>query len=302
MGSLLHKVKRRGFGDQVATVWFLLPILLVFVILTIIPLSQSIFWSFTDYNGYSANPTPVGLDNYKAVLKDTELLSGMGFTLLYTAGVTLFTTVLAIPLAVVLNEKFFGRDLARGVFFFLSVPSMAVIGLVWRYIFSPLDSGVVNNVLVKLGIDTLPWLADPSLAKFAIIFIAVWSGTGWHATLYLAYLQAIPKDLYEQATIDGAGPFQRFFHITVPQLIPGIAVSTFLLISGGLKVYDLPYTLTKGGPGYSTYTITQSIIQRGVAQGDYGVGSALAVIFTIATLIVILAQVWVTSVVSRRYT
>ena len=179
---------------------------------------------------------------------------------------------------------------------------MAVMGLVWRYIFSPLDSGVVNNVLVKLGIDTLPWLADPSLAKFAIIFIAVWSGTGWHATLYLAYLQAIPKDLYEQATIDGAGPFQRFFHITVPQLIPGIAVSTFLLISGGLKVYDLPYTLTKGGPGYSTYTITQSIIQRGVAQGDYGVGSALAVIFTIATLIVILAQVWVTSVVSRRYT
>ena len=139
------------------------------------------------------------------------------------------------------------------------------------------------------------------MARFCVIFIAVWAQVGWHATLYLAYLQSIPSDLYEQAAVDGANSRQQFFHITLPQLVPGVGVSTFLLLSGGLKVYDLPFTMTKGGPGFSTNTVTQSIIVQGISQGQYGVGSALAVMFTAVTAVVVFIQMGVTSLISKRF-
>lgn len=159
--------------------------------------------------------------------------------------------------------------------------------------------GQLDTHLTRLR--PIPWLSNNSWAKFCVIFIAIWAQIGWHATLYLAFLQAIPADLYEQATVDGASKFQQFIHITLPQLTPGIVTSTFLLMSGGLKVYDLPYTMTKGGPGYSTYTVTQSIIQQGIGQSQYGIGSALAVLFFIATGIVVFLQMSVSNLISRRF-
>jgi multiple sugar transport system permease protein len=131
--------------------------------------------------------------------------------------------------------------------------------------------------------------------------VAVWMQVGWHATLYLAYLQTIPADLYESARVDGANSRQQFFHITVPQLIPGIVVSMFLLMTSALKIYDLPYTLTGGGPGYSTNTITQSIILRGIGQSEYGLGSALSTIFTLACILIICIQMGISNMVSRRF-
>ena len=125
-----------------------------------------------------------------------------------------------------------------------------------------------------------------------MIFVAVWAQIGWHATLYLAYLQAIPADIYEQAAVDGANRRQQFFNITLPQMVPAMGVSIFMLLTGGLKVYDLPYGLTSGGPGYSTYTVTQSIILTGIGSSRYGLGSALGVIFFICcALLVALQQV-----------
>lgn len=133
------------------------------------------------------------------------------------------------------------------------------------------------------------------------MFVAVWVQVGWHATLYIAWLQAIPADLYEQARVDGANGLQRFVHITLPQLIPGMVVSTFLLMTTALKIYDLPYTLTAGGPGHSTNTITQAIIMRGMGQSDVGLASALSTLFTIACVIVIAIQMKVSSTVARRF-
>ena len=119
--------------------------------------------------------------------------------------------------------------------------------------------------------------------------------------LYLAYLQSIPNDLYEQADLDGANGRQKFWNITMPELVPALIVSSFLLVTGGLKIYDLPYTLTGGGPGYATNTITQQIILQGLSQFDYGVGSALAALFTLACVAVVLLQVFATSVLSRKF-
>lgn len=286
---------------MLASTGFLLPILVVFVVLTLVPLGQTVYYSFTDFNGLQPRPNFVGLYNYQKVFSDPSLLVGLGFTIVYAVSTTVITTLLAIPLAVALNSQFYGRSFARSLFFFLGVPSLIVLGLVWQYILSPLKTGALNSVLVSLGFDSVPWLSDSNLARCCVVFVAIWAGVGWHATLYLAYLQAIPKDLYEQAAVDGANGWQQFVHITLPQLVPGVVVSSFLLITGGLKVYDLPYGMTKGGPGYATNTITQSIIVQGISQSQYGLGSALAVLFTVACLVVVLAQQALAAVIARRF-
>jgi multiple sugar transport system permease protein/raffinose/stachyose/melibiose transport system permease protein len=286
--------------DITATQLFLVPIVVVFIVLFVIPLAKTFYWSLTDFTGYSLNPSFVGLKNYRIILADPSMLAGLTFTLLFTFGTTILITVIAIPLAVMLNQRFFARNAVRSVVFFPAIPSMAILGLVWTYILSPLESGVLNSALGHLGIGPLPWLADNTLARLSVIVVAVWAGAGWHAILYLAYLQSIPVEYAEVAKIDGASPVRQFFHITLPLLTPAVVVSQFLLITNGLKVYDLPFTLTGGGPGFATRTITQSIITSGVGQGRYGLASALAVMFTIAVGIFALAQIVISRTVERR--
>lgn len=158
------------------------------------------------------------------------------------------------------------------------------------------DEGAANSLLMSVGFDPVPWLADAWLARLSTVVVTVWEKTGWHAVLYLAYIQSIPKDFYESARIDGANAFARFRYLTLPLLVPAITVSQMLLLTGGLKVFDLPYTLTKGGPGFATTTISQVIIRRGLGEAKFGEASALAVVFMLMVLVVVVAQL----VISRR--
>ncbi|MET7573732.1 sugar ABC transporter permease [Streptomyces sp. NPDC005492] len=270
---------------------FLIPIALVVLILVAIPFARSVYYSFTDFSGMSPDTKFVGWQNYHRVFTDSSLLSGLSFTLLFAVSTTVIITVLAIPLAVVLNRKFFGQGLARAVFFFPAIPSIAVLGMVWNFILNPLASGALNRLLHSLfHLGATPWLADNTLAKVSVIVVGVWAATGWHAILYLAYLQSIPSDYYEAATLDGASPRQRFFHITLPLLTPALTISTMLLMVQGLNVFALPVSLTGGGPGYATYTITQTIVVSGISQAQYGQASALGVVFMLAVGLVILVQ------------
>ena len=244
----------------------------------------------------------IGFANYASAFKDPEMLSALWFTLGYAVVTTVLVTCLAIPLAVVLNTRFFGRDVVRSVFFFPAVPSIAVLGMVWGFILNPLGSGVLNSVLHAVaGIGPVPWLSDPHLAQLSVVVVAVWAQTGWHAILYLAYLQSIPHDYYDAATIDGAGRLRMFRSITLPLLTPAITVSQLLLMTGGLKVYDLPFTLTHGGPGFATRTVTQALIERGVAQADIGQASALAVLFLLLVGAIILVQMTVSRRLEARF-
>ncbi len=287
--------------DSFTSTWFVLPILLVFVVLYLIPLGQSIFYSFTDYNGYSPDVRWVGIDNYVRIFRDSSMLSALGFTVFYAVVTTVLVTVLAIPLALALNRRFVGRGFVRSVFFFPAVPSVAVLGLVWTFILSPLGSGVINSVLGWVGIAPVPWLADETLAQLSVILVAVWAQTGWHAMIYLAYLQSIPADIFEASKLDGAGAWQEFRSLTLPLLTPAITVSQLLLLTGGLKVYDLPFTLTHGGPGFATRTLTQSIIENGIAQSDIGKASALSVLFLLAVGAVIALQLVLSRRLEARY-
>ena len=281
---------------------FLLPAVVVFVFLFIIPLGQGFYWSLTDFTGYNPDANFVGLANYAEILRDSSMLSSLSFTVLFAVGTTLIVTCLAIPLAIQLNKAFLGRNFVRSLWFFPAVPSMAILGLVWSYILSPLPSGVFNTLLNNwFGIEAVSWLSDNSLARMSVILVGVWAQVGWHAVLYIAYLQAIPTEYYEVAKIDGANARQQFFNITLPLLTPAMVISSFLLLTSGLKVFELPYTLTNGGPGFATHTITQSLITAGVGQGRYGLASALAVMFTIVVAIVGFSQLKITSLIGRRF-
>ncbi len=272
----------------------------MFIVLIAFPFAQSFVYSFTDLSGLDPTMRFVGLDNYIRVFTDASLLAGLGFTLLYALGTTVIITALAVPLAVIMNRAFVGRRFVRAALFFPAIPSIAILGLVWNFILNPLASGALNTALNGFaGIGPFPWLSDPDLAKLCVIVVGVWSSTGWHAILYLAYLQSIPGDYYEVARIDGASPVQQFRYITLPLLAPAVTVSTLLLMTSGLNVYALPATLTGGGPGFSTYTITQTIVTSGIAQAAYGQASALGVVFMIAVGIVVVVQLNLTRRMNR---
>lgn len=286
------------FVRQAKYLSFLVPILAVYSLFTIYPLLKAFFLSLTNFDGYSKVYDFVGMKNYVRIFSDDALLSALSFTLFFTVAKALLVTVFAIPLAIIFDQKFLTRNLHRAIFFFPSIPSGLLLAYIWGFILAPVDSGVMNKILRELfGIGPQPWLADPLLAKISTVVVASWAVTGWHAILYLAFLQAIPKEYYEAAAIDGASRLQQFRHITLPLLAPAMTISVMLLLTGGLKVYEIPFALTKGGPGFETYSITQVIVLRGITETQYGLASAMSIVFFFIVLVVAVFQV---TIMQRR--
>ena len=288
----LRRARIARWRETLAVQAFFLPAVLSFVLLVAVPSVLTIALSFTNFDGYSFKFHFVGLSNYSALFSDPQITASLYFTILYAVATTVIVTVIAIPLAVIVNIHFVGHKLVRAVFFFTSVPSLLVLALVWTYILSPLGSGVINYLLSGLfGAGPVQWLSDNHLAQLSVIMVGVWAQAGWHSVLYLGYLQSVPKDYYDAAVVDGASVMRRFFGITLPLLAPAMTVSVVLLMISGLRVYELPLALTQGGPVYSTYTVTQNILLYGVSNGKFGEGSALSAVFlalVIAVLFVIL--------------
>ena len=271
---------------------FLLPALLTFTAFTVIPLLKTLLYSFTDFDGILHTYNFVGFKNYASVFRDDVMKQALFNTLFYTFFSVLLINTISIPLAVCLDKNTRVKTLQRAIFFFPSVISALLLGYIWTYILSPLKSGALNSILISVfGIPKpIGFTSGGWIAKFSIIAVAVWANTGWHTMVNIAYLQAIDPTYYEAASIDGASKLDQFRFITVPLLAPALTVNTLLLLTNGLKVYDLPYALTKGGPGYSNYTVTQIIIQRGISERQYGVSTALAAIFILLVMVIAVIQ------------
>lgn len=283
MGKLLRQLKFQ---------LFLLPILLIYTLFSIYPLLKSVLLSFTNFDGYVKSYDFVGFSNYAKIFMDEALISGISFTLLFAFASTLLITVIAIPLAIILDQNFWSKNVHRAIFFFPSIPSGLLLAYIWGFILAPISSGVLNGILEKLfGMGPQPWLSDPMLAKASTVVISAWAAAGWHAVLYLAFLQSISKDYYEAAAIDGATRLQQIRHITLPLLAPAMTISMMLLLTGGLKVFEIPFALTRGGPGFETHTITQVIVLRGISETQYGLASAMSVVFFLIVLAIAIFQV-----------
>jgi len=275
----------KGSGSRYP-LYFVLPALLIYLVFVIFPGVAGIGYAFTDWNAYRSDVNFVGLENFRKIFSADEFyLFFLKNTLIFTFLTIVFKTVFALALALLLNSGV--KRLAhfyRMVIFLPAILPTLIVALIFKSILHP-STGVLNEFLRSIGLDVLAqrWLVDPSIALYSIIGVDTWKGIGYIMVILLAGLQSIPKDYYEAAELDGASAWQRLRFITIPMLMPAIAVVTALNVLYGLRVFDIVYALTNGGPGYAT-EVVYTVIFKAFSQGNYGLGTALSTVLLVILL------------------
>lgn len=263
---------------------FILPALIIYLLFSIIPFLYTIYYSFTDYTDMNPiNLHFVGLKNYIKVLQTPVMLAAIKNSVIYAILLTGFQTLLGLPLAFVLNQKLKSRNLLRAVFFFPAVFSSLIIGYLWNFIMSSSDFGLINNILHQLGLGSLNFFTSKN-ALYSVILTQIWQWTGWAMVIFLANLQSISPDLYEAAEIDGANGLKKFMYVTLPLMCPSVKIVIVTGLIGGMKVFDIIYSMTSGGPGDATQTVMTVMMKKGISEGFYSTGSAFGVCFFIIVL------------------
>lgn len=263
--------------SQVYPEYFVFPALVLYVVLFVAPSLLGIYYSFTDWNRYGDQIKFVGLENYRTIFTSgSTYLSYMGNTLKFTAISNVVKILPALFLAILLSAKLRGQNVHRAILFFPAVLPYVVIGLIFKSMLHPQD-GLVNSLFRALGLDFLAkrWLVDPRWVWPSVYAVDAWRGIGYVMTIFVAGLHSIPRHYYEAADIDGAGFFPKLVHITLPMLKPAITVNLIFGITYGLKVFDIIFVLTNGGPGRMTEVINTAVFKE-FALGTYGVGTALS--------------------------
>ena len=289
---------RRALGYQI----FLIPALIMYVSLNVVPLIMSVFYSFTDLSMHRPDINFVGLRNYINLFDDAELMASISNTLFFAFTSTILINIFAILLAVGLDRKMRGVNFMRMIIFAPAVLSSLMVGYVWAFILSSLETGLANTLLTGWGIIDGPinWLGDPQYALFSIIFIFVWQWAGWCMVIYLANLQMISTDYYEVAEIDGANGFQKFFYITLPLLITAVTINTVLFMIIGLRVYDIIIATTGGGPGFATESITTVLVKRVFGLSQFGYGSSIATVLLVIIMFITIIQLGILKIWERK--
>jgi raffinose/stachyose/melibiose transport system permease protein len=264
-----------------------LPAFALFFIFHTIPLVMGIFYSFTNYRGFGPWEF-IGLSNYVALFQDKTILHSYLFTFQFAIVGTIATNVLALLIAIGLNSKIKFRNTLRGIFFIPYVLSILIVGFIFNYIFAFLAPSAGE----WLGIARLSAniLSDPGLAWVGVVIVAVWQAIAFSIVLYLAGLQTVPEDQLEAASLDGAGAWNRFWHITFPLIAPFFTINMVLVMKGFLQVFDLIIALTNGGPGTETESISVTIFRGGFEGAEFAYQSANAVIFLIVLIAVAVVQ------------
>ena len=263
---------------------FILPALIIYLLFSITPFLYTIYYSFTDYTDMNPiNLHFVGLKNYIKVLQTPVMLAAIKNSVIYAILLTGFQTLLGLPLAFVLNQKLKSRNLLRAVFFFPAVFSSLIIGYLWNFIMLSSDFGLINNILHQLGLGTLNFFTSKN-ALYSVILTQIWQWTGWAMVIFLANLQSISPDLYEAAEIDGANGLKKFMYVTLPLMCPSVKIVIVTGLIGGMKVFDIIYSMTSGGPGDATQTVMTVMMKKGISEGFYSTGSAFGVCFFIIVL------------------
>jgi multiple sugar transport system permease protein len=270
---------------------FIAPNFLGFTIFTLGPILFSFALAFLHWDG-STVITFAGLDNFWRLFNDSAFITAFWNTILYTALSVPLTLVCALGLAILVNQRIPGRNFLRAAMFFPYVASLVAVAVVWNMLFNP-EMGPVNMVLYTMGIDPrhLPrWAADRNWAMITVVLFGVWKSMGYYMVIYLAGLQGINRDLYEAASIDGAGAWQRFMYVTLPQLGPTTLFVTVMLTIQSFKVFDQIYLLTQGGPGTSTLVLVYHIYNEAFISWDLGYSSMVALVLFFVVLAVTVIQ------------
>ncbi|MFG2589702.1 carbohydrate ABC transporter permease [Streptomyces sp. NPDC048438] len=276
--------KPRGLRNAAAAVSMVVPAVLLYAALLVVPVIYAIYYSFTEYNGFPSRvPEFIGLENYRRVFGSDDMTGTMVITAVVAVVGAIAVNLAALGLALLLQRTNRFNTFGRVVMFYPHVLSALVVGFLWQAILGP--QGVVNTMLEKVGTDALPFLSDPDWALWSMIVVIVWSLFGVQLILYLAGLQTVSADLLEAARLDGASRWQTFKAVTWPSLA---STTTVAVITSGislLKTYDVVVSLTGGGPAGSTKTLAYSILAVSFPQRDIGLASAQAVLLILAAAV-----------------
>lgn len=265
-----------------------IPALIFYSMFLLYPLLKALFYSFTNWNGIDLDYAFVGLQNYREIFTDVNVLKTFGTTFKYTLTVTIGCNVFALMLALALNMKLKTRNVLRAVYFMPNVLSGLIIGYIWSFMYTdPLMKFGKLIGFTALGNNIL---SSRSWAIFAAAFVTIWRSTGWYMMVYLAGLQSIPNDLLEAASIDGANGWQRTRRITLPLLAPSFTINFILAFERGLKDFDSIFALTNGGPGDATLTIAINIYKQSFFFSRAGYGTAIGIMLFLMVTGLSLAQ------------
>jgi raffinose/stachyose/melibiose transport system permease protein len=281
-----HRRRRRWLGLA-----YLAPALAVYALVVLAPTVQGVWLSFQHWDGVTA-ATWAGFENYTGFFGDPTMRQAVEHTLFFIVFFSVLPIVLGLVSAALTARKDVRRaGVYRWIIFLPQVLTPAVVAIVWKRIYAP--DGPVNSILRAFGLDALTrgWLGDYSWALPALGLAGTWAAFGLCMVLFVAGTQSIPSELYDAARVDGAGPVREFFAVTLPGLRGQVAVVVTLTVLGAIRVFDIVWLTTRGGPGTSTITPTIVLYQRAFANPDVGAAAAIGVVLAIVSLIVALIVV-----------
>ncbi|NUO97898.1 MAG: sugar ABC transporter permease [Nonomuraea sp.] len=271
------------------------PAMLGFAIFTAGPMAASFVFSLTDWQ-VGGTPAFAGLDNYTAMAGDDLFWTSLGVTTYYTLGSVPLVLIVSFAVAMLLNQKVRGLALWRTIFYLPTlVPAIANVVL-WIWIFNP-DFGLLNSLLGQAGLPSSQWIYDDTMAVPSLIVMSTW-GFGNTMVIFLAGLQGVPRHLYEAVSIDGGGPWRRFWHVTLPMMTPTLFYNLVVGVVGTFQVFNQAYVMTEGGPDNATLFYVYYLFRTAFRESEMGYASALAwVLFMIIVVITFLlfrnARRWV---------
>ena len=261
---------------------FLLPAAAVLIVFFFIPFFQTFGLSFFDYSSSLYNPNFVGADNYIKLFKEPVFYKVMFNTFMYLVIAVPFLVTFPLFLAILINQKIRGITLYKILLYLPVIVSIVVAAIAFKWLYA--GQGILNYILSLFHIKSIGWLVDTKWALFSVALVTIWKGIGYYMMIYLASLLSVPQDLYEACDIDGANFITKHLTVTIPHIMPTIALVSTISTISAMKVFAEIYVMTKGGPLNSTKTIVYYIYERAFENLDLGYASALAVVLLVVVM------------------
>ena len=261
---------------------FLLPAGIVLLIFFFIPFFHTFVLSFQDYSTSIYHPAWVGLQNYIKLLHNPVFYKVMLNTFIHLFVAVPFLVIFPLFVAILINQKIRGVTLYKILIYLPVIVSIVVAAIAFKWLYA--DQGILNYIVTSMGFQSIGWLTDPDWALYSVIWVTIWKGIGYYMIIYLAALMSVPKELYEACDIDGANFFTKHLTVTIPHIMPTIALVTTISAISAMKVFAEIYVMTKGGPLNSSKTIVYYIYERAFENLDLGYASAMAVVLLIIVM------------------
>ena len=284
---------------QWAVPWlFLAPALIVFTWFKFVPIAKGLVMSFYKVRFFGPDQW-VGLANFERALSDSGLHKAVMHTLIYVLSSTLTAGVFAFAVALLLQGQARHIRIIRTAIFIPAVTSVAILAEVWRILFYPAGTGVVNTLVGIFGVAPQGWMANPNQALFVVILLQIWKTIPYNMVIFIAGLAGINRELYDAADVDGASEWRKLWHVTMPGLIPAFSVVIMLSFIRGFRVFTEVYTTTGGGPAGRTEVIMTQIFKTGFERLDYGYAAAVSFLLFAFTVGLTVLHVFVKSRIDR---